>query len=262
MAAMAREPFTVTQEASLDMPGKSPAEERHDAIRRGRARLQGRPEGDKPAAKRERVAEADPAFMALAENVRDYAIFLMDGRGVIIYWGEGARLMKWWTKEEVEGAHLRCLYPEEGSEDGTADSHLRDAARLGEYTGEGQRVRRDGSTFWAGVTITPLRDEEGHLFGFAKVTRDLQARRAIELAVATTQAAQSARDNALAEARSAQAAQDIAQEAADFAKENLLGTQEYIRQVLEPALEIALAERDKLSSRIGQLEAYRKKFEG
>jgi PAS domain S-box-containing protein len=250
----------MTQETSLDMPGRSPTEERREAIRRGRARLQGQAEGDRPAAKRERVAEADPAFMALAENVRDYAIFLMDLRGVIIYWGEGARLIKWWIKEEAEGAHLRMLYPEEGSEDGTAEDHLRDAVRLGEYTGEGQRVRRDGSTFWAGVTITPLRDEEGHLFGFAKVTRDLQARRAIELAVATTQAAQSARDEALATARSALAAREVAQEAADFAKENLLGTREYIRQVLEPALEIAQEERAKLSAQIEQLEAYRKKF--
>src|SRR4051812_16536325 len=50
------------------------------------------------------------AFAALAEGVRDYAIFLMDVDGVITFWGEGARLMKWWTREEAEGAHLRLLY--------------------------------------------------------------------------------------------------------------------------------------------------------
>jgi hypothetical protein len=48
--------------------------------------------------------------------------------GVIIYWGEGARLMKWWTRDEAEGAHLRVLYPEGGSEDGTAEEHLRESA--------------------------------------------------------------------------------------------------------------------------------------
>jgi PAS domain S-box-containing protein len=246
----------------LDTPSRSPTEERREAIQRGRARLEGRAEGDKPAAKRERVSEVDPAFMALAENVRDYAIFLMDPRGVIIYWGEGARLIKWWLKEETEGAHLRMLYPEEGSEDGTAEGHLRDAAKLGEYTGEGRRVRRDGSTFWAGVTLTALRDEEGRLFAFAKVTRDLQSRRAIEMAVATTHAAQSARDEALGVAKSALAEKDVAQEEADFARESLLGARDYIRQVLEPELEAVQAERARLSARIEQLEAYRKKLEG
>ncbi|HKI01879.1 MAG TPA: PAS domain S-box protein [Thermoanaerobaculia bacterium] len=250
------------QETSSDTPIRSPAEERRDAIRRARARMNGQAEGDRPAARRERVAWADPAFTALAENVRDYAIFLMDPQGVILYWGEGARLMKWWHKEETEGSHLRMLYPEEGSEDGSAEAHLRDAKRLGEYTGEGRRVRRDGSTFWAGVTLTALRDEEGKLLGFTKVTRDLQARRGIEVAVASTNAAQSARDQALEKASSALAAQNLAQEAADFARENLLGTREYIDKVLEPQLEAMQAERARLSARIDQLEDYRKKLEG
>ena len=83
----------------------------------------------------------------LADNVRDYAIFLMDAAGVITYWGKGARLMKWWTRAEAEGAHLHLVYPEGGSEDGSAEDHLRTAARTGEYTGEGRRVRSDGLTF-------------------------------------------------------------------------------------------------------------------
>ncbi|HET7229759.1 MAG TPA: ATP-binding protein [Longimicrobium sp.] len=125
---------------------------------------------------------AQHAFAALAENVRDYAIFLMNPEGVITFWGEGARLIKWWTKDQAEGAHLRLLYPEGGSEDGTAEAHLREAAADGEYTGEGHRVRNDGSTFWAGVTLTALRDEDGTLLGFAKVTRDMTAQRAAEAA--------------------------------------------------------------------------------
>jgi PAS domain S-box-containing protein len=119
-------------------------------------------------------------FALLADHVRDYAVFLMNPDGIISYWGEGARLMKWWTPEEVVGAHLRVLYPDSGSEDGTAETHLQMAADFGEYTGEGQRVRSDGSTFWAGVTLTALRDDEQRLVGFCKVTRDFSARRAIE----------------------------------------------------------------------------------
>ena len=123
-------------------------------------------------------------YSLVAENVRDYAIFLMDPNGVITCWGEGARLMKWWTKEQAEGGHLRMLYPDGGSEDGTAEAHLDTAAETGEYTGEGHRVRSDGSTFWAYVTLTALRNTEGELVGFTKVTRDFSARRAVEAALA------------------------------------------------------------------------------
>ncbi|HST58059.1 MAG TPA: ATP-binding protein [Longimicrobium sp.] len=126
---------------------------------------------------------AQRAFAALAENTRDFAIFLLDPDGIITFWGEGARLMKWWSREQAEGGHLRLLYPEGGSEDGTAEAHIIEAARTGEYTGEGQRTRSDGSTFWAGVSLTALRDTEGRLLGFAKVTRDLTARRAADAAV-------------------------------------------------------------------------------
>src|SRR5687768_10831007 len=159
-------------------PASAPAEtmedspeqrEREAAWRRGRERAA----SGARAARDPHVGTALPqvaarAFAALAENVRDYAIFLLDTNGVITFWGEGARLMKWWTRDEAEGGHLRLLYPPGGSEDGTAEAHLVEAAERGEYTGEGQRVRSDGSTFWAGVTLTALRDDGGELLGFAK----------------------------------------------------------------------------------------------
>jgi PAS domain S-box-containing protein len=120
------------------------------------------------------------AFVVLAENVRNYAVFLMSPEGIITQWGEGARLLKWWTRDQAEGAHLRLLYPDGGSEDGTAEAHLEEARVEGEYTGEGQRIRADGSTFWGGITLTALRAADGTLLGFAKVTRDLTAARAAE----------------------------------------------------------------------------------
>jgi PAS domain S-box-containing protein len=128
---------------------------------------------------------ADPAltqlaFAALAENVRDYAIFLMDPDGIIRFWGEGARLMKRWTRREAEGGHLRMLYPDGGADDGTAEDHLRDAAAHGESVSDGRRVRGDGTTFWAHITLTALRGDDGALLGFAKVTRDLSAQRAAD----------------------------------------------------------------------------------
>jgi PAS domain S-box-containing protein len=156
-------------------PGRE-AREREAAYRRGRESA-GRRDPELGLAEAE---VAHRAFVAFAENVRDFAIFLLDPDGIITFWGEGARLIKWWTKQEAEGGHLRLLYPDGGSEDGTAEAHILEAAETGEYTGEGQRVRSDGSTFWAGVSLTAMHDANGKLLGFAKVTRDLTARRAAE----------------------------------------------------------------------------------
>jgi PAS domain S-box-containing protein len=189
-------------------PTPTPEErERAAALSRAQGRERQREEGDPPArglfTGQARPGVAARAFAALAENVRDYAIFLMDPDGTITFWGEGARLIKWWTKDQAEGSHLRLLYPPGGSEDGTAEEHLRMAAERGEYTGEGLRVRSDGSTFWAGITLTALWDETGTLLGFAKVTRDLTARRAAD---ALLQSAAQAADVARSEAEMASAA--------------------------------------------------------
>ena len=217
-------------------PHASETEERQAATERGRALRRARAEGREVALSGDAPLVAWGPFAALAENVRDYAIFLLDTRGVITYWGEGARLMKWWQREQAEGAHLRLLYPENGSEDGTAEAHLRTAAEIGEYVGEGQRVRADGSTFWAGITLTALRDQEQTLVGFAKVTRDLTARLAVESALATAGSARAARDAALEQVRLALEARDASQEAAEFAFEQARSAREFIQNVLEPEL--------------------------
>ena len=167
-------------EPGSDLPARE-SQEREAALRRGRQRRRAGFAGHDPE-----FGRADPelihrAFAALADGVRDYAVFLMDADGVIRFWGEGARLLKRWSKEEAEGAHLRFLYLDGGSEDGTAEDHLRSAANTGEYVGEGNRVRADGTLFWARVTLTALRDESGTLLGFAKVTVDLTTQRQVDI---------------------------------------------------------------------------------
>jgi PAS domain S-box-containing protein len=170
--------------AAPRVPRGAESDARHEAYERGKRIDEGGAAGEpKPPASLENAHAAAHAFVALAENVRDYAIFLMNPEGIITHWGEGARLIKGWTPQEAQGGHLRMLYPDGGSEDGTAESHLRNAAADGESVSEGQRVRRDGSTFWAGATLTALRDSDGTLMGFAKVTRDLTARRAADAAL-------------------------------------------------------------------------------
>ena len=169
--------------------------EREAAWRRGTERAAGAERPPFSGAQNARLFHR--SFTALAQNVRDNAVFLMDPNGIITFWGEGARLMEWWTRDEAEGAHLRMLYPNGGGEDGAAEDHLRYAAEHGEYIGEGHRVRSDLSTFWAGLTLTALRDDDGELIGFAKLTRDLTARRAADAALkAAHTAAEEARRHA------------------------------------------------------------------
>ncbi len=198
------EATTVEESGSATAPEQR---EREAAWRRGEQLAQFREDGNgatrSPQAGVAPRQVASQAFAALADNVRDYAIFLMDPHGVITFWGEGARLIKWWSKDQTEGGHLRMLYPSGGAEDGTAEGHLVYAAEHGEYTGEGRRVRSDGSLFWGGITLTALYEEDGTLLGFAKVTRDLTARRAAD---ALLQAAAVASDQARSEAVAASAA--------------------------------------------------------
>ncbi len=190
--------------ASSPLPGAgSPstsreAHEREAALGRGGSLV---PLGTEPmCAPPVRGLRTDLLYTLVAENVRDYAIFLMDVDGIIRCWGESARLMKWWTKQQAEGSHLRLLYPDNGAEDGTAEAHIAAAAETGEYNGEGHRLRSDGSTFWAYVTLTALRDQEGRLVGFTKVTRDFSARRAVESALQRERPAAVEAERALAEA--------------------------------------------------------------
>ncbi|HEY8357161.1 MAG TPA: PAS domain-containing protein [Ramlibacter sp.] len=196
-----------------DFEHRSETEERIGAERRRRSIRAGGERAGRVSFEQQDLNLINIAVAGLCEAVRDYAIFILDPRGVIVYWGMGAHLMKWWTREEAEGAHLRLLYPEGGSEDGTAEAHLLESAQTGEYVGEGQRVRRGGSTFWAHVVLTALRDPQGKLIGFAKVTQDLTKRRALEASVALANEAQSSRDAAMAVAEEAVAARERAEEA-------------------------------------------------
>ena len=119
----------------------------------------------------------------LIESVRDYAIFALDPRGYILSWNAGAERFKGYSAQEIIGKHFSIFYPPEKVAEGFPDFELREAARTGRFEDEGWRVRKDGSRFWANVVITALRDEARTLVGYAKVTRDLTARREAEEAL-------------------------------------------------------------------------------
>jgi PAS domain S-box-containing protein len=116
----------------------------------------------------------------LVETNADYAMFLLDPHGHVRTWNVGAERLKGYRAEEIIGEHFSRFYPQAKIDEGWPDTELELAARDGRLEDEGWRVRRDGSQFWASVVITALRDEDGELIGFGKVTRDLTSRRLAE----------------------------------------------------------------------------------
>src|SRR5436305_437084 len=119
-------------------------------------------------------------FRFLVEQVLDYAIFLLTPDGYITSWNAGAERLKGYTANEIIGSHFQRFYTAEEREAGRPAELLSVARREGRVEDTGWRVRKDGTRFWAGVVITALRDEAGHLVGFAKITRDLSDQRASE----------------------------------------------------------------------------------
>jgi PAS domain S-box-containing protein len=116
----------------------------------------------------------------LVESVEDYAIFMLDPSGRIASWNVGAERIKGYPSEEVLGRHLSVLYCEEDVALGRPRRLLAEAEARGKAQDEGWRVRKDGSRFYAHVLLTAMRDAEGQLRGFAKVTRDITDRRETE----------------------------------------------------------------------------------
>ncbi|HET9453445.1 MAG TPA: PAS domain-containing sensor histidine kinase [Gemmatimonadaceae bacterium] len=122
-------------------------------------------------------------FRLLVESVIDYAIFALAPDGTILTWNEGAQRIKGYSADEIIGKHIRQFYPAEDRDEGKPEKLLQRAEADGRVEDAGWRLRKDGSRFWASVIITALRDEDGRLVGFAKVTRDLTERREAEEAL-------------------------------------------------------------------------------
>jgi PAS domain S-box-containing protein len=121
--------------------------------------------------------ERSKLFELMADSVRDYAIFLLDPDGRIVSWNTGARLLKQYRADEIIGRHFSIFYTRDDVQRQWPQHALREARAEGRFEDSGWRLRKDGTRFWANVTITALRDEEGRLLGYSKITRDLSARR-------------------------------------------------------------------------------------
>ena len=127
--------------------------------------------------------DAEERFRLLVESVKDYAIFMLDATGQVVTWNAGAQRIKGYSAGEIIGKHFSVFYPIEDVIAGKCERELEIAALEGRFEDEGWRVRKDGTLMWANVVITALRSpDDGTLFGFAKVTRDLSERRKAEAA--------------------------------------------------------------------------------
>ena len=127
-----------------------------------------------------RLQQSEQRFHDLVDAVTDYAIFMLDSSGHVATWNVGAAKTKGYSAEEIIGKHFSVFYTPEDRAADKPSRVLDTARREGRFEEEGWRVRKDGARFWANVVVTPLRSEDGEITGFAKVTRDLSAKRAAE----------------------------------------------------------------------------------
>lgn len=115
----------------------------------------------------------DRRFELLVNAVTDYAIYLLDPTGRVASWNRGAQRFKGYSADEIIGQHFSLFYTPEDRATGLPERALRTAAEEGKFEQEGWRVRKDGTRFWTSVVIDPVRDDDGALIGYAKITRDI-----------------------------------------------------------------------------------------
>jgi PAS domain S-box-containing protein len=125
----------------------------------------------------EKLQQSEERARLLVENVEDYAIIMLDPAGRVMSWNPMAERLKGYAAAEIIGEHFSRFYPEDKVREKFPDEELRQAADKGRYEDEGLRVRKDGTQFFANVIISAVRNSQGELIGFVKVSRDVTARR-------------------------------------------------------------------------------------
>ncbi|MCK9687875.1 PAS domain-containing hybrid sensor histidine kinase/response regulator [Scleromatobacter humisilvae] len=128
----------------------------------------------------EELRQSEERFRLMVEGVEDYAIFMLDVNGRVATWNVGAQRIKGYGVDEIIGQHFSIFYPQDAKDSGWPEHELRVAAETGRFVDTGWRLRKDGTAFWANVTITAMRDESGRLIGFAKLTRDMTQSKRVE----------------------------------------------------------------------------------
>jgi PAS domain S-box-containing protein len=126
------------------------------------------------------LADIKVRYQLLVDSVTDYAIYMLDPEGRVVTWNAGAERLKGYTAEEALGRDYSVFFPPEDAETGLPAQELATAAREGHYEIQAWRQRKDGTKFWALVTLTAILGPEGELCGFANVTRDMTQQKRLE----------------------------------------------------------------------------------
>ena len=129
----------------------------------------------------------DARFRLLVDSITDYAIYMLDADGVVSTWNRGAEHIKGYRADEIIGRHFSTFYTEEDRASGLPERALATAAREGRFETEGWCMRKDGSRFWTNAVVDAIRDSNGDLIGFAKITRDLSERKLAQTALAESE---------------------------------------------------------------------------
>ena len=122
-------------------------------------------------------------FQLLVEQIKDYAIYILDNHGCVLSWNIGSERIYNYKAQEIIGQHFSCFFTPDDIQAHKPQAELHQAQKQGMYEVEGWRRRGDGSLFWANVIITNLRDKSGKILGFAKITRDITEKKEVEEAL-------------------------------------------------------------------------------
>jgi PAS domain S-box-containing protein len=126
------------------------------------------------------LRESEERYRMLIEDVKDYAIYMLDPEGLVTTWNTGAERIKGYTAAEVLGQPFSIFFTYEDIVRGLPGQLLQAAERDGQSVHNGLRVRKDGSRFWTQDIITALRDAEGKLRGFSKVAHDVTRQKELD----------------------------------------------------------------------------------
>ena len=127
-----------------------------------------------------KLRSSEQMFRMLLDGITDYAVYMLDVEGRVVSWNSGAARIKGYSAKEIIGKHVSCFYTATDQERNCPQDSLREAADAGRFEGEGWRVRKDGSAFWAHAVITPVYQPDGSLSGYSKVVRDITTRKQAE----------------------------------------------------------------------------------
>ena len=127
-----------------------------------------------------KLRNSEEMFRMLLDGITDYAVYMLDVEGRVVSWNSGAARIQGYTAEEIIGKHVSCFYTATDRERNGPQDSLREAAEAGRFEGQGWRVRKDGSAFWANAVITPVYQPDGSLSGYSKVVRDITTRKRAE----------------------------------------------------------------------------------